>query len=100
MAEEKRNTIKLETHITVGPETSSFQVEKRRAAIRAALHSAVSGLAATTSGLAMQAAFFEGDGGTPPAPPPWGEVIIGPVWEQANPPDGGTHMRQIAELFW
>ncbi len=97
MEPKERHSIKLETHVTVGPESSSFQIEKKRAAIKAALHAAVSGLAAQTSILAEHALQVAEDGGTPP----WGEVIIEPIWEQRSPPDGGgARMRQSAELFW
>lgn len=97
MADKKRkHAVKLQSTMTLGPHTSEFQIEKRRAAIKAALHSAVAGLAASTSSLAEQAIFQTAgqDGGTPP----WGEVIIGPIWEQADPP--GNVIRQEAELFW
>lgn len=93
MAEEKRHAIKLETNLTLGPEKSDFSLEKRRAAIKAALHAAVSGLAATTSGLATQVGRLADD-------VPWGEVIVGPIWEQRGPVEDGTRMQQVAELFW
>lgn len=91
-----QHTIKLETNIRLGPEKKEFQIERRRAAIKAALQAAVAGLAATTSALGTTALAAD-DGGTPP----WGEVIVGPIWEQANPPgDGGARFEQEASLFW
>jgi len=84
----KRHVIKLETKMTLGLESPEFQLERRRAAIKAALVSATANLAAATSALAAQIVNFEepGDGGLPPggAPPqpPWGEVIMGPIWAE------------------
>jgi len=93
----KKRVIKLETKMTLGSEKPEFQLEKRRAAIKAALLSATAGLAATTSGLAAQAINLGAeDGGTPP----WGEVIIEPIWYEKNP-DLGEVLLQASELsFW
>ena len=92
----KEHVIKLETKMTLGIEKSEFDLEKRRAAIKAALHSATASLAATASSLAGQVARFEGDGGAPP----WGEVIIEPVWPEKNP-EFGQILAHSAELrFW
>jgi hypothetical protein len=91
-----QHTIKLNASITVSPEKKEFDLERRRAAIKAALNAAVAGLAATTSALATSALPAD-DGGTPP----WGEVIVGPVWERANPPPGPkAEFELMAELFW
>jgi hypothetical protein len=75
---------------------SHVNLEKRRAAIQAALHSATAGLVAQTSALAGQVIRAEDDGGTPP----WGEVIIEPIWYEKNPELGGI-LREAAEIsFW
>jgi hypothetical protein len=97
MENKQKHVIKLETKVTLGFEKPEFHLEKRRAAIHAALSAAIAGLAATTSGLAAQAVNLEaGDGGTPP----WGEVIIEPVWQERNP-EVGHVLSGGAELsFW
>jgi hypothetical protein len=96
----KKNSIKLETTVTVGFDNSDFDFEKRRAAILAALHAATTGLATTTSGLAGQAINSAADGGTVP----WGEVIIEPIWQERNPrPEFGLDhtLKGSAEIsFW
>lgn len=93
----KKHVVKLESKVTLGFEKPGFQLDKRRAAIKAALQAATAGLAATTSGLVAQAVGLEGeDGGTPP----WGEVIIEPIWYERNP-DVGDILLEAAELsFW
>lgn len=92
-------TIKVQAKVTLGHDTPAFQLEKRRAAIKAALRSALAGLAATTSGLVAQTGTAQAldDGGTPP----WGEVIIGPIWEERNPPELSHTIIEAAEIkFW
>jgi len=93
----KTHVIKMQTSVTLGFDKPEFCVEKRRAAIQAALRAATAGLAATTSGLAGQVIRQdEGDGGTPP----WGEVIIEPIWYEKNP-EFGDILRESVELsFW
>ncbi len=90
----RKQVIKVETSVTLGAEKSEFHVDKRRAAIKAALHAATANLAATASGLAAQAVpNITADD------PPWGEVIIGPIWEEKNPEF--QILREAAELsFW
>jgi hypothetical protein len=98
MAERKNeHVLKLETKVTLGQGTPQFQLDKKRAAIKAALTAATHGLAATTSGLAAQAYIAaEDDGGTPP----WGEVIIEPIWYEKNPQFGDI-LTGAGELrFW
>ena len=90
----KKHIIKLDTRVSLGPEHSNLHLDKKRAAIKAALHSAVAGLAATTSGLA-QTVNVEGMH----SDTPWGEVIIGPVWEERVRDE--SVLTQAAELkFW
>ena len=71
------HSIKIETNVTLGVEKGSVDLERRRGAIRAALQAATASLAAHTSELVAHAS----DGGTPP----WGEVIIEPIWPERNP---------------
>jgi hypothetical protein len=99
--EKKKHVIKLETKITVDSQTPEFQIEKRHAAIKAALVSATAGLASTTATLAAQSLIFEdgGDGGAPP-PVPWGEVITGPIWYQKNPDLGDIFVEAMEVSFW
>jgi hypothetical protein len=88
-----QHVIKIETQVTLGRETGQVDLERRRGAIKAALQAATASLAATTSGLAGLAS----DGGTPP----WGEVIIEPVWPERNPQLGEEWLAHSAELrFW
>jgi hypothetical protein len=104
--EKKKHVVKLETKVTVDSQTPEFQIEKRHAAIKAALVSATAGLASTTASLASQAFILDdiGDGGLPPggAPPPvpWGEVIIGPIWYQKNAGLGDIFVEAIEVSFW
>src|SRR5262245_54612082 len=97
----KKHVVTLETRVTLeaGKGEHNLELDKKRAAIKAALHAATAGLAATTSGILAQAVSLEpADGGTPPVP--WGEVIIGPIWEERNPERAET-LRQSGELgFW
>ena len=93
----KKRVIKLETKMSLGPERPEMQMEKRRAAIKAALLSATAGLAATTSGLAAQTINLGAeDGGTPP----WGEVIIDPIWYEKNPDLGDIFLGAVEISFW
>jgi len=96
----KKHVIKLETKVTLGFERPEVQLEKRRAAIKAALLSATASLAATTASLVGQTFNLEGDGGTPPTPPPWGEVIIGPIWEEKNSAFGEILLDSVEVSFW
>jgi hypothetical protein len=93
----KKHTIKLETKVTLGFETSEFHVAKRRAAIKAALQSATAHLASTTSGLAAQAIVrADDDGGTPP----WDEIIIAPIWYEKNATFGDILLESAELSFW
>jgi hypothetical protein len=100
MAQDKKrqqHVIKMETQVTLGVAKPEIHLEKRRSAIKAALHAATASLAATTSSLAAQAIRLDdGDGGTPP----WGEVIIEPIWYESNPQFGDI-LRESAQVkFW
>jgi hypothetical protein len=95
----KTHTIRMETRLTLGADTHTVNIDKRRAAIKAALHSATAGLAATASGLASEVVRFgqqDGDGGTPP----WGEVIIEPIWYEKNPQFGHVLVEAAELQFW
>jgi hypothetical protein len=66
-----------------------MNIEKKRAAIKAALLAATAGMTVSAAVNASAASH-----GAPTADKPmlvignvpWGEVIMGPVWEQKNPP--------------
>jgi hypothetical protein len=93
----KKRVIKFETKMTLGSEGPDFHLEKKRAAIKAALLSATSGLAATTSGIAAHGVNLgAADGGTPP----WGEVIIEPIWYEKNPKLGEIISGAGEVRFW
>ena len=86
------HVITIETNVKLGVEKKSVDLEKRRSAIAAALQAATAGLAASASGLAGRAS----DGGAPP----WGEVIIEPIWPEKNP-EFGHMLKTAAQLkFW
>jgi hypothetical protein len=93
----KKHSIKLESKLALGAARPDLQLDKRRAAIQAALHAATAGLAATTSSLAAQAIVLGADdGGTPP----WGEVIIDPIWYEKNPTQGEVLVESVEISFW
>lgn len=77
-----RDVIKAETVITLHANNAGLNHDGKRAAIKAALLAATADLAETI--LSHQTPVLEtGDGGAPP----WGEVIIGPIWGERNPPE-------------
>jgi hypothetical protein len=96
--DKQKHVMKIETRMALGMDTPQVHIEKRRAAIKAALQMATAGLAATASGLAGQVVKIAGedDGGTPP----WGEVIVGPVWEEKNPQLGLVLVEAAELIFW
>ncbi|HEY7393034.1 MAG TPA: hypothetical protein VH640_31230 [Bryobacteraceae bacterium] len=98
MAEEqrKKHVIRLEHKVTLGMARPDVHLDKRRAAIKAALQAATAGLAATTAGLAAQAIPVADDGGAPP----WGEVIIEPIWYEKNPTFGDILIEAAEVSFW
>jgi hypothetical protein len=92
----QKHTITVETSVKLGQDKPHINLEKRRAAIQSALHAATAALAAQTSALAGQVIRADVDGGTPP----WGEVIIEPIWYEKNSELGGI-LREAAEVsFW
>ena len=81
-----------------------MEIEKKRAVIKAALLAATAGMAVTAAANAQAS----GSGGGVEQSQllvgevPWGEVIIGPIWEQRNPPKL-THVTEAAATnpsFW
>jgi hypothetical protein len=97
----KKPVVTLETKMKLASAQAEFDLEKKQAAIKAALHAATAALAATSSGLVEPSVVVAaGDGGAPP-PVPWGEVIIGPIWPERNPPEREITITQSAEIsFW
>jgi hypothetical protein len=88
-AYDKRDIVKAETMVTVHFENAGLNLERKRAAIKAALRAATAGLAAT----AVKQMSALDDGGTPP----WGEVIIGPIWGERNPPEPPAPRPEIVQ---
>jgi hypothetical protein len=78
-----RDVIKAETVITLHATNAGLNHESKRAAIKAALLAATADLVATTLRHENPVLAEDGDGGAPP----WGEVIIGPIWGERNPPE-------------
>lgn len=92
-----QHVMKVETNVSLGTPSRDFPLDKRRSAIQAALHAATASLAATTSGLVAQVIRLdEADGGTPP----WGEVIIEPIWYEKNPQFGDVLRNSAQVKFW
>jgi hypothetical protein len=82
--------------VTIHFENAELSRERKRAAIKAALRAATASMAATA--VKHTSVIEEADGGAPP----WGEVIIGPIWGERNPPDPRPEVVQEAEDvgFW
>lgn len=90
---DKRDIIKAETMVTLHFGNADLHLESKRAAIKAALLAATADIAATA---ANHTRIDTADGGTPP----WGEVIIGPIWGERNPPRPEFLPDAAEQGFW